>query len=518
MAEENSFVYGIIHIGSSSLSMRIVEYKDADTIRVIEEVRKETTFGEEVFINKKLSFTSIRRLCDMLNGLKQLLRDYCVTDYKVYATAILREAENRRPVLDLIHVNTGFYVDVVDMPQEIYYKHYLLQYLIQKSRNGKRYDYGDNLLFVDITSGCVGLTAWENGSLRYQHNVHIGTLRLLETFKQNQRDSLDFPQAMAEYIHAIMSPLWGAIKRYHPSSIILSGREARIIASLMRLSMDAENKAEVKADAFKKLYMEAGSLSASRTRQKYYVSEQWAMTVLPTIHIYKEILDNVPVEHILMFGTTFVEAVTIFYGAEKVKEPFILYMQTQNIELTRSIAAAYYYEPLHTKALELYSHVIIAGLKKKSGLTKRDEFLLRMAIILYQIGKYVNLLDSQAHAWNLIRGTDIFGISDKEKDIVASVVYYDHKGNPSDDDTPFRILSDTAKMTALKLISIFRMVRAMDISRKQKLKDITARATGDILIIEYDSRENTALETWMFDKNKEFFENVYGLEVKLERR
>lgn len=68
------------------------------------------------------------------------------------------------------------------------------------------------MLFVDITSGCVGLTAWENGSLRYQHNVHIGTLRLLETFKQNQRDSLDFPQAMAEYIHAIMSPLWGAIK------------------------------------------------------------------------------------------------------------------------------------------------------------------------------------------------------------------------------------------------------------------------------------------------------------------
>ena len=38
------------------------------------------------------------------------------------------------------------------------------------------------------------------------------------------------------------------------------------------------------------------------------------------------------------------------------------------------------------------------------------------------------------------------------------------------------------------------------------------------MIIEYDSRENTALETWMFDKNKEFFENVYGLEVKLERR
>ena len=73
-------------------------------------------------------------------------------------------------------------------------------------------------------------------------------------------------------------------------------------------------------------------------------------------------------------------------------------------------------------------------------------------------------------------------------------------------------------MTALKLISIFRMVRAKDISRKQIFNEISARASGDFLIIEYDSRENTALETWMFDKNKEFFENVYGLEVKLERR
>ena len=73
-----------------------------------------------------------------------------------------------------------------------------------------------------------------------------------------------------------------------------------------------------------------------------------------------------------------------------------------------------------------------------------------MAIILYQIGKYVNLLGSSMQAWNMVRGTDIFGISDREKDIVACIVYYDHKGIPNDDDEPFRILSDESKMTALK--------------------------------------------------------------------
>lgn len=518
MADTDALIYGIIHIGSSNLSMRIVEYKNINDIRIIEEVRKETSFGEEVFLNKKLSFSSIRRLCDMLNGLRQLLNDYRVKDYKVYATAVLREAENWRPILDLIRVNTGFLVDVVDMPQEIYYKHFLLQHHMKQLILEKKYDPADSFLFIDITSGCVGMTVWKNGALQYQHNAHIGTLRLLETFKANQRDSRDFPFAMAEYLHTILKPLWMEIHHYNPSNVILSGREARIVASLMNFKMDEAGRIEIHKDSFQKLYEVAGFLSPSRIRQKYKISEAWAMTVLPTIHIYKEILDNVFPEHIVLFGTTFVEAVATFYGAVRTKDTALAYMRKQNIELTRAIAKSYYYEPMHAEALEEYSHAIISGLGKKSGLTERDEVLLRMAIILYQVGKYVNLLNSQEHAWNIIRGTDIFGISDKEKDIVACIVYYDHKRVPGDEEEPFRVLSDLAKIVALKLIAVFRLARAMDISRCQKMTDVNARVSGASFLIEYDSKESTALETWIFEKGKELFENVYGLEVKLERR
>ena len=127
MAEQKPLVYGIIHIGSSSLSMRIVEYTNISQVKVIESVRKDTTFGEEVFNHKRLSFASIRKLCTMLNGLKQLLNDYQIKVYAVYATAVFREADNCRSILDLVRVNTGFNVQVVDMPQEIYFKHFALQ-------------------------------------------------------------------------------------------------------------------------------------------------------------------------------------------------------------------------------------------------------------------------------------------------------------------------------------------------------------------------------------------------------
>lgn len=194
MSEQKPLIYGIIHIGSSNLSLRIVEYKNVNEVRVIESVRKDTNFGEEVFNHKNLSFASIRKLCRMLNGLKQLLSDYQVKVYAAYATAVFREADNCRAILDLIRVKTGFNVQVVDMPQEIYFKHFGLSYQLKQYNRQANERLGKNFLFVDITSGCVGLTVWEKGSLCYQHNVHIGTLRLLETFTTNQRESRYFPE------------------------------------------------------------------------------------------------------------------------------------------------------------------------------------------------------------------------------------------------------------------------------------------------------------------------------------
>lgn len=518
MEDRKPFVYSIIHIGSSNLSMRIVEYHDVDDIRIMEEVKRDTAFGEEVFLTRKLSFSSIRKLCNQLNGLKQLMADYQVEEYAVYATAVLREAENRRSIMDLISDTTGFDVQVIDMPQEIYYKHFVLQHALSRVHKKDKAAWKPNLLFVDITSGCVGLTVWDKGILQYQHNVHIGTLRLLETFKLNQRDSKDYPEAMTEYIHAILEPLWKNIRAFRPDTLVFSGREARIMAKLLQLDLSHDNMAYIRPEPFYHLYEETGRLSASMIMRKYHISEQWAATVAPTLHIYKEILENIHAEKVLMMGTTFIEAITLFYGAKKTGDPSLAAMRIHNLELTRAIADAYYYEPAHAKALESYSHSILSAFKAKSAVTDRDEFLLRMAIILYQTGKYVNLLNSNLHAWNLVRGTDIFGISDKEKDMVAAIVYYDHKGMPSDDDEPFRILSEAAKMTVMKLIAIFRIVRAMDMSRRQKLGDVTARIENGELIIEYDSRENTALETWMFDKQKEFFENIFGRKARLERR
>lgn len=518
MIAKNNNIYGIIHIGSASLSMRIVAYYDIEDIEVIEEVEKDITFGEEVFLNKKLSFASVRKLCHMLNGLKQLLNDYQVTEYRVYATAVFREAENRRSILDLVQVNTGFIVNVLDMSQEIYLEHFAVQHKLKREISKEKYEFGKQLLYIDITSGCLGFTVWQGNAIKYQQNLHIGSLRLLEIFNTNQRASKDYPQALAEYIHVIMSPIWNAIKQFKITAIVFSGRESRMIAQLLGYTFRKKDLVvSSSADVFQ-LYNDLKHLSVSHILKIYNVEESVAEIILPTIYIWAEILKNMSSQYILIMKTTFLEAVSMYYGATKTKDDAIEWMHQQNLTLTEAIARRYYYEPEHTKCMQEYSQIIIHAFKHLNGLGKREEFLLAMTLILYQIGKHVNLMESNKNTWSLIRSIDIFGISEMEKDAVACIAFYAQKGMPEEDDYEFKYLDSQLKMTVLKLIAIFRLTYAMDISRKQKIKDVTARMQGDFLLIEYNSMEKTSLEEWMFAKENDLFKNIFGIEAKLEKR
>lgn len=73
------------------------------------------------------------------------MADYQVTEVVVYATAVLREADNRRMILDLIRVHTDLDVQIVDMPQEIYFKHFALHHRLT-------HPYGDG--YQPIEGGC----------------------------------------------------------------------------------------------------------------------------------------------------------------------------------------------------------------------------------------------------------------------------------------------------------------------------------------------------------------------------
>lgn len=194
-------IFGIVHIGSIHTSMAIVNYRSPTDIKVIESANKELPLGEEVFRTHRLSFASIHELSRILQGFRQLLLDYQVDTVYPIATTVVREAENRLGILDLLYMRTGFRFHVADMTEEVYYKFFALHHFLKKNDMvGKK-----PTLLLDVTSGGLGFTGWQDGTLLFQTNVTGGRLSVLEHFTEEERVDVMFPSAVRDYLHASLS-------------------------------------------------------------------------------------------------------------------------------------------------------------------------------------------------------------------------------------------------------------------------------------------------------------------------
>lgn len=519
MALTKPVLFAVIHVGSSSMGMSIVEYESIDRFKIIEQAHREVNFGEELFQFNRLSFQTIAEICRVLGGYKELMESYGVTEYRLYATSVVREAENRRSILDQIYIHTGMQVEVVDMPKEIYYKYFAVYF--ELSQRG-RLQTDEAVLFLDITSGGVGVTIWQGGALLYQQNVHIGTLRVMESFKRNERSSLSFPGAVGEYLYSMLSPIQEEVQNFDVKYLVLSGEEAQLAAELMGAAGEERSRGphyiDIEPSRFNTFFDSFNGVTATKLINRYGVPEYKANILMPTLIMYHEILKMVPVEQLRISQTKFIEGIIMYYGAERENHPYLYMMREQNLMLARSIASRYYSDVKHAGQIERLGLQIFDALREHSGLSERTGYLYRIAATLNDVGKHINLRNHSEHAYHIIMGSDIFGLSEREKQTVATVVYYHYKGMPVDGDAYFQSLTEIQKIVVAKLVAIIRIARSLDMSHRQKVSRIEIEVTPRELIIYAYAQQDMSLEKWYFEREADYFREIFGLEIKIEER
>ena len=169
---------------------------------------------------------------------------------------------------------------------------------------------------------------------------------------------------------------------------------------------------------------------------------------------------------------------------------------------------------MHDKEVERFSSLFCNALRHK-GLPERWGYLCRIASILCSVGKFVSLRNHGEHAYHIVMGTDIFGLSEEEKQVVATVIYYHYKGNPSDDDEYFRVLTELQKIQVTKLVAIIRVACALDAGSNQKVEDIRIEEVENTLVVHVKTKENISLEWWTFNRDALYFSEIFGMEISL---
>lgn len=139
---------------------------------------------------------------------------------------------------------------------------------------------------------------------------------------------------------------------------------------------------------------------------------------------------------------------------------------------------------------------------------------LELAAILHDIGKTISQEGHAANSYHMIKAMDWLGLSEKDKELVASMALY----HPRSAQVPLRPdMSEQEQLVLSKLTSILKLADALDIAHLQKVKDFTIhikKGTYITLIPTYEG--SLELERWAFQHESSFFEQVSGYPILLK--
>ena len=502
MRKKQYKIFAAIHLGSEMISMQIVQYRNLNNMKVLEECNRRVRLGEETFKNKIIPFSMVNEICELLVGFKRLMTEYEVEEYSMQATTAVREALNRVFLLDQIYIRTGLKVTVIDLPEEIYTKYASIR---RTMKLDGLTGVDESMLMMDISSGGLGITFVKDNIIRYQQNLNIGVIRVKESFNRNQRSSMKFNQALAEYLSSTMGAVRDALKNEQIHYLVLTGAESELLLQMMGVEFKA-GVIRIKTEQFMQLFKTVHELNLPQIIKVFKINEDVAELVVPTILLYEQLLALVPVQEIILTDDRFIDGICLLHIGPKASKDYADELEQEQLSLLYSIGERYQYDEAHSRQVAKLALAMFDKLGKHHGLDS------------HSIGKYVSLRSHSLYSYMLIMSCDILGFSEMDKKIVALASYYHaHRLFSGKRHAEVEEMSQEIMPLVAKIAALVRLADAMDRSYKQKIKSCRVNVKNGVMKVEAVTLEDLTIEEWTFASKASFFEEVYGLQAVLER-
>ncbi|MEI8047103.1 MAG: Ppx/GppA family phosphatase [Bacteroidota bacterium] len=166
--------FAAVDIGSNAVRLLIMSISSEVTAEAFDKeimIRVPLRLGQESFVSGKIGDAKKKQLIRLLKAFKHLMKVYEVNDYRICATAAMREAKNSKEIVKEIKNETDFKVEIIDGQEEaniIFESHFA-------------YHLNDHLnyVFVDVGGGSTEISLISNEKFIQSDSYNIGTVRKL---------------------------------------------------------------------------------------------------------------------------------------------------------------------------------------------------------------------------------------------------------------------------------------------------------------------------------------------------
>ncbi len=503
MRKDGTETVAAIDVGSNSIRMVIAQITKDGKVETLEELIKPTDIGRDTFSSGRIEVETIYEVSDILKGFTNLIDDYKIKSYHAVSTSGIREAQNRQFVLEQIRIRTGLVVDIISSAEERFYTYKVLEENLIDIK--KIYDEG--ALIVDIGSGGVEISVYQQGKLNFTQNIKVGALRLLEMLSDLERLTLDFPTVLEEFVESKIYMLKPIIKKLELKNFIGLGGE------LSFLGKDYISKSD-----FKQVYSSIKGTADDSIKQQYNLSREREELLLPSVIIFHAFLNMTKAEGI------YIPTVSLRHGllANMVDQRFDTPRKLNSLNNIESviwnIAKKYKVDEKHSAYVEDLALFIFDSTWKAHRMGDRERIYLRIAAVLHDTGLYININNYEMHSYTIIKNESIMGLSDREMNLIANIARFHSENSTDGKHESYGEFHYKDKLKIAKLSAILKLAEALDVSHKQKIKKFEISISSKEIIFKFSTNEETLLEEWSFYKGVSFFEEVMGYRPVIKRR
>ncbi|MBK8978566.1 MAG: Ppx/GppA family phosphatase [Planctomycetes bacterium] len=512
--------FGLVDMGSNAIRLQIVELVTATgEVRTLESHRAPVRLGRDVFMTGFVPPDVIDAAVDSLARFRESCTRLGVVQIEAIATSAMREAQNRNEVLERIRAATDIVVRVVSGSEESYL-------LTAAVRSRLDLTHGRSLL-VDLGGGSVEVSILDAGEVVYTDSYRLGALRVLHALDADDGDGdphgASFLQLLDDYVAAVEGRIRDHFGEVKIDRYVATGGNIETLADLAIRAGGARRDGEIDAvplEFLKDLTGRLAMLSYRERMEQFDLRPDRADTILPAAVVYYRIGRAARAEVVLAPRVGMRDGLLQELLSGYVRHSREADRREALIAASHGLGRRYRYDERHAEAVRRLALEVFDATRPLHGLGALERTMLEVGALLHDIGVFVNNSKHHKHSWYLIRESELIGLTDAEREIVALVARYHRRAHPTRKHWGWAGLTAEDQRRVHRLAAILRLCDGLDRGHQDKIAHLQVAVTRSTLelrpVLAAGFRaSDLALERLGLDDKGRLFQEVFGRRVRL---
>ncbi|MCA9410320.1 MAG: Ppx/GppA family phosphatase [Candidatus Omnitrophica bacterium] len=516
---------GVIDIGANSVHLLVVQIWEDFTYTTVYDERAQVRMGRSVFESGEIDPPTQSRALAALRKFSISCRKENVDVTLLVATSAVREASNSAEFIDRVFEETGFKVDVIPGREEA-----RLTAIAATHSLGML---SGRVLVMDVGGGTSEFAWMEDDEPKELLSLHLGPVRLLDAIPSDGPPGSAGIDEIRRICRKGLGPVF-RVKEMVPDLVLATSGTALCLGELCgtkRRSPTGLETSVVVRPSLSNLLHRLAEMDLEKRREWLKEHRDRADTLLPGGMIFLTAMEELGLDKLIVGGKALRDGIILNYmehvfhtSPRDRSERLIKSAITGTVPSERNavreqsilkMARIYNYDRDHSHTVLHLATRLFEQLRPYQWMGDEDLFYLQSAALLHDIGYYISAHNHHHHSQYLVLHSDLEGFHLMERRIIANIVRYHSRENPSDQHAEFGTLSEDIRNKVRLLSGILRVADALDFTHSGYVEDVEIESEGDRMILHLRTKGEIDLEIQELRAKGGLFSEVYDRELDI---